>query len=61
MDPDLLPDLETTPYLEVIDFTRAIAIANGDIDHPIQGHLDRLLWLIGSLEKNYSQPPHPRD
>lgn len=52
-DPDLMPDFELTPYVEVIQYARAIAVVNGDYDHPIQEHLDTLERHIASLESSY--------
>jgi hypothetical protein len=52
-DPELCPDFESTPYTEVIQFARAVAVVNGDYDHPIQEHLDTLERQIASFESSY--------
>ena len=49
-DPDTIPNFDTTPYQEVIEFTRAVSIVNGDYDHPIQDHLDHCERVIAHLE-----------
>lgn len=37
----------------MIQFTRAVSLLNGDIDHPIQGHLDTLEETLHVLENSY--------
>ena len=52
-DPELMPDFEVTPYTEVIQYARAVAVINGDYDHPIQDHLDTLERTIALFESSY--------
>lgn len=57
-DPESIPDFESTPFAKCIEFTRAVAVINGDHDHPIQDHLDQCERTISHLESCFQSPAY---